>query len=62
MRWSEDERQLVKATAEAAGLTMNDYLIELARRDQVDEDGRPLWVASGPATQAEVIPGLSKSA
>jgi hypothetical protein len=62
LRWSEDDRQLVKAKAEAAGLTMNDYLIELARRDQVDEHGRPLWAAAGPPSQAEVLPGLSKSA
>ncbi|RJK92532.1 hypothetical protein D5H78_18825 [Vallicoccus soli] len=48
MRWTEEERQVVKARADAAGLTMNDYLVELVRRDEVDRDGRPVWAEPAP--------------
>lgn len=62
LRWTESDRQLVKAKAEAAGLTMNDYLVELARRDEVDETGRPLWAACPSLSEADTLPGLGKSA
>jgi len=38
-----DERELMKKRAAAAGLTLMDYLLELARRDEVDASGRPVW-------------------
>ncbi|HWG85448.1 MAG TPA: hypothetical protein VNT60_08220 [Deinococcales bacterium] len=61
IRWTEDDRRLVKSKAEAAGMTMNDYLIELARRDEVDDCGRPLWAAGAVASE-EALPGLEMSA
>ncbi len=62
VRWTEDDRQLVKAKADGAGLTMNDYLIELARRDQVDEQGRPLWAPAERLAQPDALPGLEMTA
>ena len=32
-----------RARAAAAGLTVNDYLTELVKRDDVDARGRPVW-------------------
>jgi hypothetical protein len=61
VRWSEDDRCLVKARAEAAGLTMTDYLVQLARRDEVDENGRPRWAATLVADDQE-LPGLEMTA
>jgi hypothetical protein len=47
---------MVQARAEAAGLTMNDYVVELVRRDEVDANGCPVWaVGSHPMDQ---LPGL----
>ena len=43
IRWSNDIRRLARARAAAAGLTVNDYLIELVRRDDVDSRGCPVW-------------------
>jgi hypothetical protein len=34
--------------AEAAGLSLSGYLAELVRRDEVDQDGRPLWADPAP--------------
>ncbi|MFF3460483.1 hypothetical protein ACFYXH_40635 [Streptomyces sp. NPDC002730] len=31
--------------AKAAGVSMGRYLAELIRRDQVDDNGRPVWAA-----------------
>lgn len=62
MRWTEDDRQLVKGKADAAGLTMNDYLIELARRDEVDEKGRPLWARGERPVSCDALPGLEMTA
>jgi|GEM_PF-1322242 hypothetical protein len=43
IRWSDDVRRLARARAAAAGLTVNDYLTELVKRDDVDARGRPVW-------------------
>jgi hypothetical protein len=43
IRWSDDVRRLARARAAAAGLTVNDYLTELVRRDDVDPRGCPVW-------------------
>lgn len=45
MRWTEQDRLLVKEHAAAAGLTMTDYLVALVRRDEIDRDGCPVWAA-----------------
>ncbi|WP_326655609.1 hypothetical protein [Streptomyces sp. NBC_01750] len=31
--------------AKAAGVSMGRYIAELIRRDQVDDNGRPVWAA-----------------
>lgn len=41
-----DDRLELKARAAKAGLTMNDYVLELIRRDDLDTDGRPVWADS----------------
>jgi len=46
VRWTEDERSLAKTRAEAAGLTMTEYLVTLVRRDEVDPAGCPVWAGS----------------
>ena len=51
LRWSTDVRQMARTHAEAAGLTVTDYLIELIRRDEMDADGRPLWAPAQPRDQ-----------
>jgi len=45
VRCTDQDRVAIRAKAAAAGLTMADYLVELARRDTVDKNGRPLWAA-----------------
>ena len=46
VRWTEDERCLAKARADASGLTMTDYLVALVRRDEVDPGGCPTWATT----------------
>ncbi len=50
----------MKARAEAAGLTMNDYLLTLVHRDEVDADGRPHWAQS--VESQDQLPGLGLTA
>lgn len=60
IRWTEQQRRQVKARADAAGLTMNDYVVELIRRDEVDPDGCPRWAESVPSR--DELPGFELSA
>lgn len=41
VRWSDEDGRRAKAQAAAAGMTTNDYLTQLVRRDEVDQEGRP---------------------
>lgn len=43
LRWADEDRLLAKARAEAAGMTVVDYLVTLMRRDEVDPNGCPIW-------------------
>jgi hypothetical protein len=45
LRWTDEDRLLVKTHSSAAGLTMTDYLVALVRRDEIDPQGCPVWVA-----------------
>jgi len=40
--------------ARAMGLTMGRYVAELIRRDQVDENGVPVWAPEEPQAEPEV--------
>lgn len=44
------------AAAEAAGITVTDYLERLVLQDQVDATGRPLWLPPRPDTAQEELP------
>lgn len=46
VRWADEDGLRAKAQAAAAGMTINDYLTHLVRRDQVDREGRPVWALS----------------
>jgi len=54
LRWTDDERRLVRARADAAGMTMTEYLVALVHRDEVDPVGCPVW-ADG-ATPTDQLP------
>ena len=43
LKWTEQDRLTAQQRAQKAGLTMNDYLLTLLHRDQVDPDGCPTW-------------------
>lgn len=52
--WSE-----VMDRAEKAGLSVSRYLSALISRDEVDEEGRPMWVElPSPGATAEPLPGM----
>lgn len=48
MRLELTEYLKAHTAAEAAGPSLSGYVAELARRDQVDEHGRPLWADPAP--------------
>lgn len=61
LRWPEDVRQAVKARADEAGMTMNDYLLDLAMRDQAgrcDNCSSCSACAQRPPAGADTIPGI----
>jgi len=60
IRWREEDRALVAARAAAMGMTMNDYLLTLVHRDEVDPNGRPQW--SSATSPQDQLPGLGLTA
>jgi hypothetical protein len=50
-RLTEDEYTKGHAAAAGAGLSFSGYIAMLIRRDEVDEEGRPLWAEEFGAEQ-----------
>lgn len=49
--WLEPElRDKVRLAADSAGISMARYLTALIERDEVHEDGRPVWLPPAPDT------------
>lgn len=56
--WLEPElRAKVRLAADSAGISMARYLSELIERDEVGEDGCPVWLPPAPDTDSDVVQG-----
>lgn len=48
------EKDLLAARAQLAGLSYSEYVMDLLRREPVDETGRPLWAAPASDDKGEL--------
>ncbi len=44
LRLKQQDKELLKRRAQAAGLDYTEYVLALVQRDEVDEGGRPRWL------------------
>lgn len=49
------DKDLLATRAQLAGLSYSEYVIELLRRESVDEQGRPAWVVP-PSPEGNELP------
>lgn len=54
VRWTDEDGCRAKAQAAAAGMTVTDYLTQLVRRDELEQEGSV--GSSKPAASRSVLP------
>lgn len=61
VRWTDEDGRRAKAQAAAAGMSINDYLTQLVRRDLLDQEGRPADALGGPAPDRGSVSRLTRT-